>query len=148
MEANTPDTADYYTVIERPMCLSKIESRLEELAYFSTPEIVSDLRLILENCYRFNGASSWVSRMACKVGRHALAEMCVLCTTGECTFCSVPDVTRDLISVNKGPKTWRARPLPNSQHKELPRVAIFPPDLAATRTQPIGAHYSGHVTGN
>eukprot|EP00116_Pleurobrachia_bachei_P004711 sb/3464973/ len=67
VETNTPETANYYTVIDRPMCFTKIESRLEELSYFSTPEIVGDIRLILENCYRFNGPSSWVSRMACKV---------------------------------------------------------------------------------
>ena len=67
VETNTPETADYYSVIDRPMCFTKIESHLEELSYFSTPEIVGDIRLILENCYRFNGPTSWVSRMACKV---------------------------------------------------------------------------------
>ena len=40
---------------------------MANLDYYSTPEIVTDLRLIFENCYKFNGAEAWISKVACKV---------------------------------------------------------------------------------
>ena len=35
--------------------------------YESITAIVSDMRLILENCYRYNGSTHWVSKLAHKL---------------------------------------------------------------------------------
>ncbi|XP_072182349.1 uncharacterized protein [Diadema setosum] len=55
---------DYHDRIKKPMWLGKIEEKFEECAYPSIAEFVADVRLILENCYRYNGLSHPVSRQA------------------------------------------------------------------------------------
>lgn len=45
-----------------------VEEKMASLDYFSTPEIIGDIRLIFENCYRYNGTETWISKLACKVG--------------------------------------------------------------------------------
>ena len=36
-------------------------------SYQGITEIVSDMRLILENCYRYNGSDHWISKLAQKL---------------------------------------------------------------------------------
>ncbi|XP_063685101.1 uncharacterized protein LOC134819219 [Bolinopsis microptera] len=67
VDSSHEGTKDYYKKIEKPMCLTKIEEKMSNLDYFSTPEIIGDIRSIFENCYRYNGFESWISKHACKV---------------------------------------------------------------------------------
>ncbi|XP_046858978.1 uncharacterized protein LOC124452466 isoform X2 [Xenia sp. Carnegie-2017] len=58
---------DYHTRIEKPMSFKQIESRFNKYDYQSITAIVSDMRLILENCYRYNGSGHWISKLAHKL---------------------------------------------------------------------------------
>lgn len=44
-----------------------VESRFNKYDYQSITAIVSDMRLILENCYRYNGSGHWISKLAHKL---------------------------------------------------------------------------------
>ncbi|CAN8004181.1 unnamed protein product [Ixodes hexagonus] len=57
----------YAKVVRRPMCLSRVKASLEADEYASITEVVRDLRLILENCYRFFGPSHCFSKKAQKL---------------------------------------------------------------------------------
>jgi hypothetical protein len=54
----------YYTVIEKPMDLGTIGVKLKEGQYQNPTEFEADIRLIVENCYKFNGAEHPVSMWA------------------------------------------------------------------------------------
>ncbi|XP_031557162.1 mucin-5AC-like [Actinia tenebrosa] len=58
---------DYYERIKEPMCFATIGSKFNEYKYDSITEVVADIRLILENCYRYNGPSHWVSKLGQKL---------------------------------------------------------------------------------
>ncbi|CAG0880466.1 unnamed protein product [Cyprideis torosa] len=61
---------DYPEVVTKPMWLQKIMDRLcnkETFRYKSITEVVRDLRLMLENCYRYNGPQASVSLKAQKL---------------------------------------------------------------------------------
>lgn len=58
---------DYNTRIETPMSFQQIENKFKNYLYKSITEIISDMRLILENCYRYNGSDHWVSKLAQKL---------------------------------------------------------------------------------
>lgn len=57
----------YAKVVRRPMCLSRVRASLDADEYASITEVVRDLRLILENCYRFFGPSHCFSKKAQKL---------------------------------------------------------------------------------
>lgn len=55
---------DYPKVITHPMDLSTIAKKFDSFEY-STPDIfITDVRLIFENCYKYNGPDSQISSMA------------------------------------------------------------------------------------
>jgi len=56
---------DYFTVVKNPMDLSTIKKKLDAGAYGSPEEFEADVRLMLQNCYLYNGAESDVA----KIGR-------------------------------------------------------------------------------
>lgn len=57
-----PETIDYFERIKHPMWLNKMEKRFEEREYNTITEVVADFRLMLENCYRFNGPDHHISK--------------------------------------------------------------------------------------
>lgn len=54
----------YYNFITRPMDLSTIERKINLNAYENPLQVVSDFNLMVDNCLKFNGESSGISRMA------------------------------------------------------------------------------------
>ncbi|KAK3608519.1 hypothetical protein CHS0354_010374 [Potamilus streckersoni] len=56
------DSKDYYERIKNPMWLRKMESKFQNREYASITEFVIDFRLMLENCYRYNGPDHYISR--------------------------------------------------------------------------------------
>lgn len=54
----------YYNYITRPMDLSTIERKINLNAYEDPQAVVNDFNLMVENCLKFNGESSGISRMA------------------------------------------------------------------------------------
>ncbi|CAM1325174.1 KIAA2026 (predicted), partial [Pycnogonum litorale] len=62
-----PEIRDYGDVIKQPMWLKKIRNNLLEKKYASITEPIADLRLILENCYRYNGPDNSISKRALKL---------------------------------------------------------------------------------
>ncbi|XP_060068222.1 mucin-2-like [Ylistrum balloti] len=62
-----PETADYYERIKRPVWLGKMLDKFEERLYGTITEFVSDFRLMLENCYRYNGPDHYVSKRGQKL---------------------------------------------------------------------------------
>lgn len=55
---------DYLEVIEKPMWLNLIKENFKENRYKSISEFVSDMRLMFENCYRYNGPNHPVTKKA------------------------------------------------------------------------------------
>ncbi|CAB3996699.1 Homeotic female sterile [Paramuricea clavata] len=58
---------DYHARIETPMSFSQIEGKFNSYVYESITAVISDVRLILENCYRYNGSAHWISKLAHKL---------------------------------------------------------------------------------
>jgi bromodomain-containing factor 1 len=54
----------YFTVITKPMDISTIEKKLASNAYSNVTDAMSDVDLMFENCFTFNGLESAVSIMA------------------------------------------------------------------------------------
>jgi bromodomain-containing factor 1 len=55
---------DYPTVIKHPMDLGTVDKKLSLKSYASVDDFVSDVRLVFENCYKYNGPNSPISIMA------------------------------------------------------------------------------------
>ncbi|KAI9301321.1 Bromodomain-containing protein [Cunninghamella echinulata] len=55
---------DYHTIISHPMDISTIEKNLNQGEYTSPDEFESDIKLMFNNCYRYNPPSLPVSKMA------------------------------------------------------------------------------------
>jgi bromodomain-containing factor 1 len=53
----------YHKIIKRPMDLSTIEKKLKEGQYESAKEFEADIRLMFNNCYKFNPATDGVHQM-------------------------------------------------------------------------------------
>ncbi|XP_070565444.1 uncharacterized bromodomain-containing protein 10-like [Ptychodera flava] len=60
---------DYHERIKEPMWLRKMEEKFDNREYNTVTEFVRDFRLMLENCYRYNGLDHWVSKQAIKLER-------------------------------------------------------------------------------
>lgn len=58
---------DYDQVIKKPMWLSLVKDKFRQNQYNSISEFVSDMRLILENCYRYNGPNHPVTKKALRL---------------------------------------------------------------------------------
>ncbi|XP_071954679.1 uncharacterized protein [Antedon mediterranea] len=58
---------DYHDRIKEPMWLTKIEEKFETNEYSTITEVIRDLRLMLENCYRYNGLNHYVSKQGMKL---------------------------------------------------------------------------------
>nr|CAG8503656.1 3785_t:CDS:2 [Entrophospora candida] len=54
VDAEKLGVPEYYTIIKNPMDLSKINSKLENEEYRSAEEFEADIRLMFDNCYKFN----------------------------------------------------------------------------------------------
>ncbi|KAL3311155.1 hypothetical protein Ciccas_010267 [Cichlidogyrus casuarinus] len=61
------DLPDYRDIVHEPMWLGKMAEKFREQAYTSIKEFVCDFRLMLLNCYRYNGTSSRLGRLAEKL---------------------------------------------------------------------------------
>ncbi|BFZ16019.1 hypothetical protein BsWGS_19057 [Bradybaena similaris] len=62
-----PETADYYEKIKEPMWMFKMKEKFEKQEYRDLTEFMADFRLMIENCYRFNGPDHFVSKKAQKL---------------------------------------------------------------------------------
>jgi len=61
-------TFTLYKLILLCMCFfSVVGCKFNNYEYNSITEVVGDMRLILENCYRYNGANHWVSKLGHKM---------------------------------------------------------------------------------
>lgn len=60
----------YYNYIPRPMDLSTIERKISVNAYESSEQITDDFNLMVNNCFKFNGETSGISRMAKNIQAH------------------------------------------------------------------------------
>lgn len=57
----------YYNYIKRPMDLATIERKISANAYEDPQQVVADFNLMVDNCRKFNGESSGISRMAMNI---------------------------------------------------------------------------------
>ncbi|XP_045177152.2 uncharacterized protein LOC123537483 [Mercenaria mercenaria] len=68
VEVSAPDLYEVYKQrIEKPMWLKLMKKKFEEHQYTTITDFVSDFRLMLENCYRFNGPDHYISKRAQKM---------------------------------------------------------------------------------
>ncbi|XP_043199109.1 uncharacterized protein LOC122368870 [Amphibalanus amphitrite] len=67
VDSNSSTLWDYDTVVTTPMWLKKIREKLLLLEYESPTEVFADLRLMLRNCYRYNGPQHSVTRRALRL---------------------------------------------------------------------------------
>ncbi|XP_071100239.1 uncharacterized bromodomain-containing protein 10-like [Haliotis cracherodii] len=62
VDASFPETHDYYDRIKSPMWLKKMDEKFRQHRYETITEFVADFRLMLENCFRYNGPDHYVSK--------------------------------------------------------------------------------------
>ncbi|RKP21841.1 Bromodomain-containing protein, partial [Rozella allomycis CSF55] len=55
---------DYPTIIKVPMDLSTMGKKLDSAAYESADEFINDFKLMINNCFVYNGSESPISKMA------------------------------------------------------------------------------------
>ena len=53
---------DYFDVIKNPMCLQTIGEKLQNNQYESVDECCDDFQLMIDNCCKYNGVCSVVSK--------------------------------------------------------------------------------------
>ena len=53
----------YFDIIDRPMDLSTVESKLATGAYPVVQAVVDDFNLMIDNCVKFNGLENPVTKM-------------------------------------------------------------------------------------
>ncbi|XP_037071081.1 bromodomain-containing protein 3-like [Pollicipes pollicipes] len=58
---------DYKTIIKEPTWLKKVRDRLLDGAYASLTPLFRELRLMLRNCYRYNGPQHSITRRALRL---------------------------------------------------------------------------------
>lgn len=57
-----------YKLILLYLCFfSVVGCKFNNYEYNSITEVIGDIRLILENCYRYNGSDHWVSKLGHKM---------------------------------------------------------------------------------
>ncbi|CAH8568730.1 unnamed protein product [Dicrocoelium dendriticum] len=84
VDAEAMGLHDYHDVIKKAMDLSTVRSKLESGQYHSKYEFADDIRLMFNNCYKYNGEDSDVT----KVGK-------LLQSIFEESFAKVPDDESD-----------------------------------------------------
>ncbi|KAL5007744.1 hypothetical protein ScPMuIL_016550 [Solemya velum] len=62
VDSSQPETADYYEKIKKPIWLHQIKEKFDKREYEKITEFVADFRVMLENCYRYNGPDHYVSK--------------------------------------------------------------------------------------
>ena len=67
---NKDDVPDYYDAIESPMDLSTVEERLLQDYYTTPKDLVSDLKLIVSNCRKYNDATTIYTKCAVKLDKY------------------------------------------------------------------------------
>ncbi|EUB56750.1 Bromodomain-containing protein 3 [Echinococcus granulosus] len=67
IDAQALDLPKYDEIVRFPMWLGKISEKLDRNKYPGLQEFVCDFRLILVNCFRYNGVSSRMGRIAEKL---------------------------------------------------------------------------------
>ncbi|KAH9510400.1 hypothetical protein Btru_043080 [Bulinus truncatus] len=67
VDDNYPETSDYYEKIKEPMWMFKMKEKFESHQYKALTDFTADFRLMIENCYRFNGPDNFVSKKAQKL---------------------------------------------------------------------------------
>ncbi|KAI0432710.1 histone acetyltransferase GCN5-like protein [Xylaria sp. FL1042] len=67
---NRDDVTDYYDVITSPIDLSTIEEKLGADVYATPKDLVSDLKLMFNNCRQYNDASTVYSKCAAKLEKY------------------------------------------------------------------------------
>nr|CDS34988.1 hypothetical transcript [Hymenolepis microstoma] len=55
--------SDYYSIIQHPMDLSTVRTKLENGEYASKDDFAADIRLMFDNCYRYNGTENDIGAM-------------------------------------------------------------------------------------
>ncbi|VDD79558.1 unnamed protein product [Mesocestoides corti] len=70
------DFPNYYTQIKTPMDLSQIRMKINENAYSTREEFLSDIRLIHDNSEKFNGRFSSYTETAKKMCSYVAEEFC------------------------------------------------------------------------
>lgn len=58
---------DYEQIVAKPMWLSRIKEKFRNNEYPSIKEFVADMRLVVENCYRYNGPNHPVTKKALRL---------------------------------------------------------------------------------
>ena len=64
VKVKTSEAPDYYHIIKHPMDLSTIEKKLHDHVYPTVSDLVEDMKLMINNCYTFNGREHTVSILA------------------------------------------------------------------------------------
>ena len=54
---------DYHDIISHPMDLSTVRNKLDSGEYHNKNEFAADVRLMFDNCYKYNGETSDVAAM-------------------------------------------------------------------------------------
>ncbi|PLN86381.1 GCN5-related histone actyltransferase [Aspergillus taichungensis] len=67
---NKDEVPDYYNVITFPMDLSTVEERLENDSYSTPKDLVDDLKLIFNNCRKYNDATTVYAKCATKLEKY------------------------------------------------------------------------------
>lgn len=83
---------DYYDIIKKPMDLSTMKVKLESGQYHTKQEFSDDMRLMITNCFKYNGEESDVARM----GKH-------LQVLFEESFSKIPDDEVETVSPDARP---------------------------------------------
>ncbi|ESO97839.1 hypothetical protein LOTGIDRAFT_152942 [Lottia gigantea] len=56
------DTSDYYDIVDNPMWLKRMKEKFVDGLYENITQFVTDFRVMLENCYRYNGPDHFISK--------------------------------------------------------------------------------------
>lgn len=60
VQLNVPD---YFKIIKYPMDLGTIDEKLSHYRYENVRDFISDVRLVFNNCYKFNGPEAMISML-------------------------------------------------------------------------------------
>lgn len=90
---------DYDQVVTKPMWLSLIKDKFRQNQYKSISEFVSDMRLILENCYRYNGPNHPITKKALRLEQSLEQKLALL-----------PNDLRTLCALTEAESERKARP--------------------------------------
>ncbi len=82
---------DYHQVIKKPMWLSLIKDKFRQNQYTSISDFVSDMRLILENCYRYNGPNHPITKKALRL-EQSLEQKLALLPSDLRSLCAIAEV--------------------------------------------------------